>query len=532
MSHRFFHVPAEQARPPPVGAPSGANRLGLNDDDMKQRWDRARGRSNKVAARSWIAAASIVVLCASQHAHATLPDPIARAMRDVGVPANAVSLYVREVGRQEPLIDHRGSTAMNPASTMKIITTLVGLDVLTPGYTWKTTFHTNARIENGVLMGSLFIKGSGDPKFVTEHLQAAIVALRARGIRDIAGDVILDRSAFAPATHDPALFDGQFLRPYNVGPDALLFNFKSVGFKLVPLPDNSVAVTTDAPTPDGLTITNRLRVTGVLGGGCGDYRNLVTPAFKSDGFYASASFTGTYPRDCGEQSWYVSLFDHTGLLAGSFARLWRDAGGTWSGAMKQGVLPKKTRLLYTHSSAPLSTMVTDINKFSNNVMARQLLLTLDAELSKRPAQARRGARSIRDWAKARGFDLPELVIENGSGLSRIERVSTQGMAKILEYGLTSPFASDFVSSLPLAATDGTLAKRFVNQLAEGSAYLKTGTLTGVKALAGYLLLPGDRKMIFVGIINHGNAESGTKALDAAVDWVYQTEAAHLKAMTK
>ena len=115
------------------------------------------------------------------------------------------------------------------------------------------------------------------------------------------------------------------------------------------------------------------------------------------------------------------------------------------------------------------------------------------------------------------------MIENGSGLSRNERVSAQSMAKVLEYGLTAPFSSDFVSSLPLAATDGTLAKRFIDHQAEGTAYLKTGTLTGVKALAGYLLLPGDRKVIFVGMINHSNAEAGQRALDAAVDWVYQTQ---------
>ena len=465
-------------------------------------------------------------------AMASLPEPITDAMRNVGVPPNAVAMYVREVGKQAPLIDHRGFSAMNPASTMKIVTTLVGLDVLTPNYTWKTTFSSNARIESGVLNGPLFIKGSGDPKFVTEHLQAAINALRARGIRHIAGDVLRDRSRFAEATHDPSLFDGQPYRAYNVGPDALLFNFKSVGLKFVPQPDNTVLVTTEGPRPDGLNISSRLRVTGTVGGGCGDWRTLVTPSFASNGHFASASFTGTYPRDCGEQSWYVSLFDEGGLLAGMFARLWREAGGTWSGAMKDGVTPKNARVLHTHTSAPLASMVTDINKFSNNVMARQLLLTIDAELSKRPGRALRGARSIRDWAKARGFDLPDLVIENGSGLSRIERVSPQSMAKILEYGLTAPFASDFVSSLPLAATDGTLSKRFVNQLAEGSAFLKTGTLTGVKALSGYLLLPGNRKMIFVAMINHGNAEAGQKALYAAVDWVYASEAAHLKAISK
>ena len=213
---------------------------------------------------------------------AALPEPIADAVRNVGVPTSAVSFYVREVGKQAPLIDHRGSTPMNPASTMKIVTTLVGLDVLTPGYTWKTTFSSNARVENGVLNGPLFIKGSGDPKFVTEHLQAAVNALRARGIQHINGDVLRDRSRFAEAAHDPSLFDGQPYRAYNVGPDALLFNFKSVGLKFVPQPDNSVAVTTEGLQPDGLSITSRLRVTGTVGGGCGNWRVLVTPSFASN----------------------------------------------------------------------------------------------------------------------------------------------------------------------------------------------------------------------------------------------------------
>ena len=468
----------------------------------------------------FVTAASVAVLLSSFAVDAALPDAVTRAMRDVGVPVDATSLYVREVGKTEPLVAHRSTVPMNPASTMKIVTTLVGLDVLTPNYTWKTTFSTASRIEAGVLNGPLYIRGSGDPKFVAEHLQAVVKSLRDRGIREIAGDILLDRTRFAGAAYDPAQFDGQPLRPYNVGPDALLFNFKSVGFRFAPLPDNSVAIMIDGTTPDGLSMTNRLRVTG---GSCGDWRSLVTPGFASNGNSASASFTGTYPRDCADRDWYVSLFDHNGLLAGTFARMWRDAGGTWTGIMKDGATPRSARALYTHTSAPLASMVTDINKFSNNVMARQLLLTIDAELSKRPAQARRAARSIQDWAKNRGFDIFDLKIENGSGLSRSERISTQSLAKLLEYGLTAPFASDFVSSLPLAATDGTLAKRFINSQADGSAYLKTGTLTGVKALAGYLLLPGERKMIFVGFINHSNAEAGQKALDAAVDWVYKTQ---------
>ncbi len=484
---------------------------------------RAVSRSAEVLLAALIAAVAAPSLAA-------IPEPVAQALREAGVPPAAASLYVREVGHEQPLLSHRANMPMNPASTMKIVTTLVGLDVLGPQYAWQTVFASNGRVQGGVLQGALYVKGSGDPKFTSESLQTVIAALHARGVREIRGDLVIDRSRFARIVHDAAAFDGLPLRPYNVGPDALLFNFKSVGFRLTPQADGTVRVVTDGVAPDGLSIVNTLRTAT---GACPqDWRSRTLPVFDDRGNAVTATFAGAYATDCGERDWYVSLFDHNGLFAGMFARLWRDAGGTWTGSAREGAIPRNARALHTHVSPPLATMVTDINKFSNNVMARQLLLTIDAELSKRPAQAKRGGRSIRDWAQARGFDLSDLVIENGSGLSRVERISAQSLAGLLEYGLTAPFASDFLSSLPLAATDGTLAKRFVNQLAEGNAYLKTGTLTGVKALAGYLLLPDGRRLLFVGMVNHGNAEAAQKALDTAVDWVYLSEAAKLKALTR
>ncbi len=477
-----------------------------------------------------------LLLSSASVVHSKLPAEIEKSMRNAGIPLNAVSVYVREVGREQPLIEHRAFQPMNPASTMKIVTTLVALDVLTPTYTWKTDFLTSGSVQNGVLNGALIVRGSGDPKFTWEHLQVAVKALRDQGIRDIQGELQLDRSRFSPTKYDASQFDGQPLRPYNVPPDALLFNFKSVGFKFTPQINGDVAITTDGPAPDGLTVDNQLKTSL---GNCGDWRSKVGANFETDvatnsnavptngnavpskGSTVRASFSGSYPIDCGERDWYVSLFDHSSLFAGSFARLWRDAGGTWMGTVRDGVTPKTARALYSHVSPPLSSMVTDINKFSNNVMARQLLLSFDAQLMESPGKADRGGRAIREWAKLRGFDVPELVVENGSGLSRKERISAKGMAKFLEYGLTAPFATDFVKSLPIAATDGTLAKRFTNQAAQGNAFLKTGTLTGVKTLAGYLQLPNNRKFLFVGMLNHARADGGNDGLDSVVDWVYR-----------
>ncbi len=465
------------------------------------------------AALSGFAAVAVVA------ASSSLPPEMSKALRRAGVPEDGVSLYVREIGAERPLIDHRGHQPMNPASTMKVVTTLVALDVLTPQFTWKTDVLTAAPQSGDVLNGPLVIRGTGDPKFTWESLQVIVSALRKRGIREIAGDILLDRSQFAPINNDASQFDGLVLRPYNVPPDALLYNFKAVGFKFSPKASGEVVVTTDGPTPDGLTIVNQLKSAG---GACGDWRGKIKADFDNSDNRAKATFSGGYPADCGDREWYVSLFDHNGLLAGSFARMWRDAGGKWRGIMRSGRVPPNARLIYSHASPSLTSMVTDINKFSNNVMARQLLLTLDSQVMQSPGRADRGARAIQEWAKLRRLDVPELIVENGSGLSRAERISANSLAKLLEYGLTAPIATDFLQSLPVAATDGTLSRRFANQAAQGNAFLKTGTLTGVIALAGYLRLPGNRPFLFVAMMNHPNANGATDALDAAVDWVFHS----------
>ena len=293
--------------------------------------------------------------------------------------------------------------------------------------------------------------------------------------------------------HDPAAFDGLPLRPYNVGPDALLFNFKSVGFRFAPLPDGTVRVITDGASPDGLSIVNTLRTTS---GTCPqDWRSRMAPNFDDRGNAVTATFAGIYATDCGERDWYVSLYDHTGLFAAMFARLWRDAGGTWTGVAREGArATQRTRPAHAYLAA-----TGDDGHRHQQVQQQRHGPPVVADHRRRTEQAPgagQTGRSIRDWAKARGFDLPDLVIETARACRAWERISAQSLAGMLEYGLTSPFASDFLSSLPPGRDGRHTAKRFVNQLAEGNAYLKTGTLTGVKALAGYLLLPDGRRMLF------------------------------------
>jgi len=203
-----------------------------------------------------------------------------------------------------------------------------------------------------------------------------------------------------------------------------------------------------------------------------------------------------------------------------FARYWKEAGGNFAGGVREGRAPPGAKPIATLQSPPLYDAVRDINKLSNNVMARQLFLTLATTAHAPPATTARAAEAVRHWLEKRKLGFPELVMENGSGLSRRERIAAQSMARLLLAADASRVRGDFASSLAVAATDGTVRKRFIDDDVADQALLKTGSLEGVRALAGYVLGPGDRRYVVVCFVNHRNAGRAQRALDLLVERVY------------
>ena len=189
--------------------------------------------------------------------------------------------------------------------------------------------------------------------------------------------------------------------------------------------------------------------------------------------------------------------------------------------MKEGRAPPGALPFATLASPPLYDIVRDVNKLSNNVMARQLFLTLAITAQPPPATAAGAAEAVRQWLARRKLPMRGLVLENGSGLSRQERVSASGLAHLLVAANASKVREEFASSLAVAATDGTVERRFQNGTVAGQALLKTGTLEGVRALAGYVIDAEGRRYIVVALINHPDAARGQPALDYLVQWVYR-----------
>jgi serine-type D-Ala-D-Ala carboxypeptidase/endopeptidase (penicillin-binding protein 4) len=440
-----------------------------------------------------------------------LPAPVREALARAGVPESAVAAVVAPVDRGAPLIAHNPEVPMNPASVIKLVTAYAALDLLGPAYTFKTDFLVTGDLTAAVLEGDLHIRAGGDPKLTTDRLWLALHDLRSRGLREIRGDIVIDRSYFAPAPHDPARFDNDPRRAYNAGADAFLVNFNAVEFRFVP-DDKAVRVVAQPDLPN-VEIISRIRP---VPGPCTWWRGDLKHEFMENGLIATAVFTGSYPVACGENSWALTVFDAPRFGESVLRWLWSEAGGKLRGKVREGKVPAEARLMLRLESDPLANLVRDMNKFSNNVMARQIFLTLSAH-QPGGGEARASARVVREWLAARGIEAPGFAIENGAGLSRDDRITAGTIAALLQRAWATPLMPELASSLPVFATDGTLKKRV--GAGAGQAHIKGGTLTGVQSIAGYVVDRGGRRWVAVMIANHPKANAAQPAMDALIGWV-------------
>lgn len=441
-----------------------------------------------------------------------LPPEVVQAFAAADVPLSHVSLLARPVG-QPNRVAWRSDVAMNPASTMKLLTTFAGLELLGPGYRWNTSVFRQGEVVDGVLRGNLWIRGGGDPRLTLEQMWLLLRQIKLRGVRRVEGDILLDRSLWQLPQGE--LFDDTPLKPYNVTPDPLLSNFKSLRLRLLPN-GSQVQLQADPPLPE-LQLVNRLVLDSQP---CGDWKNgwqIEVPEPNR------VVLSGRYRASCGERDYYLSLLSHADYSAALIAYLWRDMGGELGGKVREAALPAGLTPWFEHSSAPLVDVIRDINKFSNNTQARLLYIALGGNPAVPAADPLPAAElALRGWLQQRGVATPGLVLENGSGLSRRERISAATLADLLDLAQRSPLAPEFESSLPIVALDGTMKKRLKDKNAAGKAHIKTGSLEGVRAVAGYVQRR-DGKWIVVGMVNHPHAGQAVDALDRWIDWVAGAE---------
>ncbi|CAK0758280.1 serine-type D-Ala-D-Ala carboxypeptidase/endopeptidase (penicillin-binding protein 4) [Gammaproteobacteria bacterium] len=446
---------------------------------------------------------------------AVLPPPVASALLIAGIPDHHVGLWLENLDTGQVLAEHQSTLPLNPASVMKLVTTMAALDHWGPDHRWQTRVFSAAPPRDGTPSQTLYLQGGGDPKLTWEDLKTLLGQARTLGVRDLPGGVVVDRRRFAESPFDPGAFDGDALAPYNAGPDALLVNFNAIEIRLAPKGPGAPVDVSLLPTLDNLTPVSHLLGTR---GECGDWQVDLQLAPGKPGQPRRALLTGRYPIACGPRSWYRAPLPPRDYLAGLVRTLWKDLGGTLTGPILDGAVPAQAIPLASWTSRPLGELVSDINKFSNNVMARQLFLELATTPG--PATSQRAEQVIRAWLKEQQIPAPECRIENGAGLFRSDRLSAQTLAQLLKMAWQKPWRAVLVDSLPVVGQDGTLKRRLKNQGIAGQAQLKTGTLADVKAIAGYARSASGRQYLLVFLIQDPEARQGRTAQDALLRWLY------------
>lgn len=435
------------------------------------------------------------------------------------LPVDTYTLYVKEVGAAAPLLAINEQVPLNPASTIKTLTTLAGLELLGPAYTWTTEVYALGDISDGTLHGDLLIRGGGDPFLVEEHFRSLLKSLQRRGISNITGDLIIDDSLFHPSVSQEPLIDNDSRRAYNVLPHALMVNFQTVNFYFYPHPNGRDVLIKADPALPNLAINNQL---GQSDAPCSGFQRGISVNVDEAG--NTFTFSGRLPSRCDEYVLTRSVLDAPAYAYGLFMQLWQELGGQFSGSLRGRALQatESSAPIVSWSSPPLSDIIKSINKYSNNMMTRHLLLALGLQHSGAPATVDSGTKAIREYLESLGIDHQQLVMVNGSGLSREERLSSEMLGAALEHAYEISTMPEYLASLPLSGLDGTMRTRLTQQGPAGSMHVKTGSLDDVAGVAGYVHARSGKHYVVIALLNHTAADTGPgqELGDALLSWAW------------
>lgn len=461
---------------------------------------------------------NIIGLPLAAFAATSLPIPLQSALNFRGVPDNSLSIYVEDLHTGEVVLAWNEAEPRNPASVEKMLTTLVALDTLGPAYKWKTEVHLLGEVDAGTLDGDILLRGFGDPYLVTERFWQLLRQVRQAGVDTISGDLLIDDSYFDVGDYDPAEFDHEPLRAYNVEPNALLTNFKVVRYFFEPGDTPAKVSVRLEPPMENLQIVNKLKTRS---GSCRGYQRGITITPSPD--KSTMTLSGNFPDGCNSYAMDRTVLEHNGFTYGLFKTLWQDSGGKIAGDWKNITFSEELEPFLVFDSLPLAEVIAKINKHSNNVMAKQLLYTLGAEQYGPPGTEAKGRQAVNEWLTRHDVDIAELKFENGAGLSRNSRMTAKQLGELLRYAYDSPYMPEYLSSLSLSGLDGTLSRRFRGGALTGKAHIKTGSLDDVSAFAGYFQARSGNRYIVATLQNHTDIHRGPgkEVQEALLRWLYE-----------
>ena len=448
-----------------------------------------------------------------------LPQVINEKIRKSGIAKKDISIYIKEAGKGGKVVASLNAhKTRTPASVIKVLTTYAAVLKLGFDYRWSTKFYTTGTLQNGILKGDLLIKGFGDPSLSDEELEKIVSNIRAEGIRQIRGDIVIDRSYFKVGNKDSSGFDEHPYSAYNAMPDAMMFNERLVTVSVIPKENKVHKKNVD----ESYKVVNQLEL---VNKSCkGKYSWPGVTIDKSE-VIPTVLLKGKISKRCGKRnickvvtkpykSFYYALKD--GL---------RKEGIPVRGGLKLHKIPKEARGLFTHYSDSLEEIISETAKESNNLYARHLLLLLGAKLYGAPATMKKGRDAIRYILDSRGaLGEGTLRIDNGSGLSRTSKMNAKLLAEMYDDAYDR-YGSRWMETLSIAGVDGTIKRRFRNTVVKKRAWMKTGTLRRVKNIGGYVKNRAGKFYTVVIIINSTKAKyRGAKLQDEIMKWLAKSTA--------
>jgi D-alanyl-D-alanine carboxypeptidase/D-alanyl-D-alanine-endopeptidase (penicillin-binding protein 4) len=421
-----------------------------------------------------------------------------------------IGIQVVDLDHGRTIVSINEAESMSPASTMKLVTTRAALDLLGPNHRWITEIYYEGEIRHGILFGDLYLLTSGDPTMSIEKLWRLLSNIKASGITGIEGDVIIDRSVYRIPSHDPAAFDQRPTKTYNVGPDAFLVGENKLEITVDTNSESLLAPVYLFPNLGELKLESEVELRE---GKCS--RSKIEASLLGD----TISVKGALPRACGLQFYEVNLLSPKNFSELVLRELWESGGSTLSGTISEGVIPRESKFLTSFTSEPLAQAIRKINKESSNSLARLLYLALaPTKIYENSEQDSESA--IRAWANKKNMHTEGLRFDNGSGLSRSERLSPLFLSEVLADAWRDPFSAEFISSLSIPALDGTLRNRLTRSAASKRGHLKTGLLNEVRSIAGYLNHPSGHTFSVVVMINGPHQNNRMETIDAIIDWIF------------
>ena len=470
-----------------------------------------------LSARPLLLLLSLLLPVAAWGQGASLPASVEQALTRAGIAHDNVAIWVQPVDAERASLVYNAERPMNPASVMKLVTAFVALDALGPSHSWTTRLARTGPIAGGTLMGDLHIIGGADPVLGYERMWRLLRRLRETGVDHIAGDIVLDGTSLRLPEHDPFAFDGRGLRPYNSGPYGMLMHFNTLQLFLTPGEPGTRVGMISSPPIHGLSIDNRI-VSQT--GACGVWHRNLDARVETTPEGPLLVLLGSLPSSCGQRNWAASPLAPDHFASAVVSALWAEVGGRLEGQVRSGIAPVQTELILIDSSPALAEVVREMNKWSSNVIARQLLASIGRQEPGALDMVAAGSRVAAQSLQLAGVNTSGLVIENGAGLSRIERIRADSLGQMLIAAWRRPWMPEFISALPMAGIDGTAHQRLRNSPARGQAHIKTGTINQVRAIGGYVLDRNGRRHAVVMMVNDPKAHDSQAAQDALLEWVW------------